>query len=73
MTRHCTQSGSLRQFSDYFQSGAGDRLSVGLTGSFSAGASGGSLTVSGVLVGGSGGDGKSTNNLDADKVEYFQQ
>ncbi|MBD2757505.1 hypothetical protein [Spirosoma validum] len=52
---------------------AGNRLSVGLVGQFSAGSSSGELTVSGTLVGGSGGEQKATNNIDADKIKYFQQ
>ncbi|MBD2754973.1 immunoglobulin domain-containing protein [Spirosoma validum] len=52
---------------------AGDRLSVGLVGRFSAGSSSGSLTVSCTMLGGSGGEERANNNLDADKIEYFQQ
>lgn len=52
---------------------AGDKLSVGLRGTFTPGSSSGGLTVSGTLVGGSGGELRTTNNIDADKLDYFQQ
>ena len=52
---------------------AGDVLSFGLTGNLSPGATSGSLTFTGVLGPGSGGEVLITNNSDADKIEYFQQ
>lgn len=52
---------------------ANGQLSVGLTGSFSPDSSSGELTVSGTLVGGSGGDQRLLNNTDADRLDYFQQ
>ncbi|MBD2755807.1 purple acid phosphatase family protein [Spirosoma validum] len=52
---------------------AGNRLSVGLLGSFRSGASTGGLSVSGTLLAGSGGEQKLNNNVDADKIDYFQQ
>ncbi|WP_191037043.1 DUF6923 family protein [Spirosoma validum] len=52
---------------------AGDRLSVGLTGVLTAGATSGSIAVSSVLVGVSGSESRVTNNADADKIDYFQQ
>lgn len=52
---------------------AGETLSIGLVGSLRAGATSGIVTVSGVLVGGSGGETKVTNNTDAEKIDYFQQ
>ncbi len=51
----------------------GDKLSFGLSGLLSPGATSGVLTVSAVVVGGSGGEGRITNNTDADKIDYFQQ
>lgn len=50
--------------------GAGDKLSVGLTGELSPGSTKGVVTISSVLLG-SLGETKLTNNADADKVEYF--
>lgn len=53
---------------------AGDRLSFGLNGSLSPGASTGVITVSStVLPTNSLREARLNNNIDADKVEYFQQ
>ena len=52
---------------------AGDILAFGLTGSLTPGATSGSLTFTGVLGPGSGGEGLITNNSDADKIDFFQQ
>lgn len=52
---------------------AGDVLSFGLAGVMTPGATQGSLTVSTIIVNGSGGDVRIDNNNDADKVDYFQQ
>ncbi|MBD2755725.1 Ig-like domain-containing protein [Spirosoma validum] len=49
---------------------AGGRLSVGLMGDLSPGGTTGGLTVSGTLSG--GGDQQLLNNVDADRLEYFQ-
>ncbi len=53
--------------------GGGGVLSFGLSGSLSPGATTGALSISTVLVGGSGGDSNTANNADADKIDYFQQ
>ena len=53
--------------------GAGGQLSFGLEGSLAPGATEGVLTISAVLVSGSEGETKLTNNTDADKMDYFQQ
>lgn len=53
--------------------GAGDKLSFGFTGQLSPGATTGVLTISSVIVGGSGGEVRVNNNVDADKIDYFQQ
>ncbi|MBD2753981.1 choice-of-anchor Q domain-containing protein [Spirosoma validum] len=50
----------------------GDKLSVGLTGTLTPGATVGMLTVSGVLVN-IPSEIRSSNNVDSDKIEYFQQ
>ena len=52
---------------------AGDVLAFGLTGNLSPGATSGSLTFTGVLGPGSGGEVLITNNSDADKIDFFQQ
>ncbi|MBD2752534.1 choice-of-anchor Q domain-containing protein [Spirosoma validum] len=52
---------------------ASDRLSVGLTGTLNPGATGGILAVSSTLLSEGVVETKLTNNVDADKVEYFQQ
>ncbi|GAB4021768.1 ExeM/NucH family extracellular endonuclease [Spirosoma koreense] len=52
---------------------AGGQLSFGLSGTLAANSTTGSLTVSPVILAGSGGDVDPTNNSDSDKVEYFQQ
>ena len=49
----------------------GNVLSVGLTGVLSAGATKGSLTITGVVKGGSGGEINGSNNSTANKVDYF--
>ncbi|MBD2757262.1 beta strand repeat-containing protein [Spirosoma validum] len=51
----------------------GDKLSFGLSGPLSSGGTGGLLTVSATVTGGSGGESRLNNNVDADKVDYFQQ
>lgn len=53
--------------------GGGGMLSFGLSGSLTPGATAGVLTISSVLVSGSGGDDNTANNADADKIDYFQQ
>ena len=50
----------------------GGPLSVGLSGLLSPGSTSGVLTVSAVVVGGSGGEVRLINNTDADKIDYFQ-
>ncbi|MBD2752969.1 beta strand repeat-containing protein [Spirosoma validum] len=50
-----------------------DKLSFGFTGTLTPGATSGVVTVSSVIIGGSGGEVKTNNNVDADRVEYFQQ
>lgn len=52
---------------------AEDMLSFGLTGILTPGATTGVLTVSAVILSNSGGDFRVRNNVDADKVEYFQK
>ena len=52
---------------------AGDVLAFGLTGNLKPGATSGSLTFTGVLGPGSGGEVLITNNSDADKIDFFQQ
>lgn len=52
--------------------GAGAQLSVGLEGVLSPGGSAGQLTVSGTVLVSGGSEQKLTNNIDADKLEYFQ-
>ena len=52
---------------------AGDKLSVGLQSKLNSSGTTGALTVSATVVGGSGGEIKVTNNIDADKIDYFQQ
>ncbi|MBD2755459.1 fibronectin type III domain-containing protein [Spirosoma validum] len=51
----------------------GDKLSLGLSGSLSPGATTGALTISATVLGSNSVDSKPTNNIDADKVDYFQQ
>lgn len=51
----------------------GDKLSFGLTGTLTPGATNGTITVSSMIVSGSGGETKEINNADADKINYFQQ
>lgn len=63
----------LYRLTSQFLLGGGGKLSVGLTGQLRGGTSG-VLTISGMLAGGSGGEvSSSSNNTDADKIEYFQQ
>ncbi|MBD2757191.1 choice-of-anchor A family protein [Spirosoma validum] len=52
---------------------AGDKLSFGFTGTLTPGATTGVLTMSSVILGGSGGENRVNNNVDADKIDYFQQ
>ena len=52
---------------------ASDQLSFGLSGTLTPGATSGTLTVSAVIVGGSGGEVRLINNNDADKIDYFQR
>lgn len=52
---------------------AENMLSFGLTGVLRPGATTGVLTVSAVILSNSGGDFRAKNNVDADKVEYFQK
>ncbi|MBD2757142.1 beta strand repeat-containing protein [Spirosoma validum] len=49
----------------------GNKLSVGLTGQLAAGSTTGMINCSATVVG--GGESRTTNNIDADKIEYFQQ
>ncbi|MBD2755901.1 beta strand repeat-containing protein [Spirosoma validum] len=51
--------------------GGGDRLSIGLTGQLRAGSTTGMVNCSATVLG--GGETRTNNNTDADKVEYFQQ
>ena len=53
--------------------GSGNILSIGLTGTLTPGATMGSLSISALIVGGSGGEVNMINNWDADKIDYFQQ
>ncbi|WP_191041179.1 Ig-like domain-containing protein [Spirosoma validum] len=50
----------------------GDRLSFGFTGTLAPGATTGVVTVSSVITG-IAGEVKANNNIDADKIDYFQQ
>ncbi|MBD2753248.1 hypothetical protein [Spirosoma validum] len=52
---------------------AGDKLSFGLNGSLSPGASSGVITISSTVLPTSVVEARLNNNIDADKVEYFQQ
>ncbi|MBD2754866.1 sialate O-acetylesterase [Spirosoma validum] len=49
----------------------GDKLSFGLTGNINPGSTSGALTLSSVIVGGSGGEVRVDNNADADKINSF--
>ncbi|MBD2753907.1 putative Ig domain-containing protein [Spirosoma validum] len=51
----------------------GDKLSFGFSGTLTSGATTGVLTLSPVIMGGSGGEVRVNNNVDADKIDYFQQ
>ncbi len=53
--------------------GAGGQLSFGLTGTLTPGFTTGTVTISAVVVSGSGGEVKVNNNTDADRIEYFQR
>ncbi|MBD2753909.1 hypothetical protein [Spirosoma validum] len=52
---------------------ANEVLSIGFTGQLSPGATTGILTVSATLVGNSGGEVNIINNIDAEKIDYFQR
>lgn len=52
---------------------AGSQLSIGLEGTVTPGSTAGVLTISAVIVANSGGEVRVTNNMDADKINYFQQ
>lgn len=52
---------------------AGDKLSFGITGWLSPGATRGVMTVGAVILGSSVSEANATNNIDADKLEYFPQ
>lgn len=49
------------------------KLSFGLSGQLTPGSTSGMLSMSSMVVGGSGSEQRMDNNADADKVEYFQQ
>ncbi|UFH56460.1 hypothetical protein [Spirosoma sp. KNUC1025] len=51
----------------------GNVLSFGLNGTLTPGATSGTLTLTTVIDGGSGGEMKINNNTDADKIDFFQQ
>ncbi|GAB4016855.1 hypothetical protein [Spirosoma koreense] len=51
---------------------AGGQLTFGLDGTLTPGATSGTLTISTVIIGGSGGESRSDNNADADKIDFFQ-
>ena len=53
--------------------GAKNKLSFGFTGTLTPGATTGTLTMTSAIVGGSGGEVRTNNNVDADKIDYFQQ
>ena len=53
--------------------GAGDKLSLGLTGVLSPGATTGMLSISAILLTTGMDEARTSNNADADKIEYFQQ
>ncbi len=52
---------------------AGELLSIGLIGQLIPGATAGVLTVSATLVGNSGGEVNIINNIDSDRIDYFQR
>ncbi|MBD2752971.1 beta strand repeat-containing protein [Spirosoma validum] len=52
---------------------AGDKLSFGFTGTLTTGATTGVVTLSAVILGTSGSEVRVNNNVDADKIDYFQQ
>ena len=49
------------------------KLSFGFTGTLTPGATSGTLTLTSAIEAGSGGEIRSNNNADADKIDYFQQ
>ncbi|GAB4044979.1 DUF6923 family protein [Spirosoma jeollabukense] len=51
----------------------GGRQSIGLTGVLTPGNTQGTLTISTTIVGGSGGEVRIDNNMDADKIDYFKK
>ncbi|WP_420149044.1 choice-of-anchor Q domain-containing protein [Spirosoma sp.] len=51
----------------------GEQLSVGLSGQMNAGSTSGVLSISGIVLVGSDQEVLLTNNVDADKIDYFQQ
>ncbi|MBD2753883.1 M14 family metallopeptidase [Spirosoma validum] len=51
---------------------AGQYLSFGLEGLLAPKGTAGGLSISSVVIGGSGGETKVVNNIDADKLDYFQ-
>ena len=51
---------------------ASGQLSFGLTGTLTPGPTSGTVTTSAVIIGGSGGETKVSNNSDADKMDYFK-
>ncbi|MBD2755594.1 beta strand repeat-containing protein [Spirosoma validum] len=53
--------------------GAGDKLSVGLTGVLRPGATTGVINLSVIVLPSGMTEARTTNNADADKIEYFQQ
>lgn len=52
---------------------AGDKLSFGLLGTLSPGATSGALAISSILIPSGITETRQTNNADADKIDYFQQ
>lgn len=56
-----------------YKMAADEVLSFGFNGVLTPGATSGTLTISTVIVGGSGGEVKLNNNVDADKIDYFQK
>ena len=53
--------------------GAKTKLSFGFTGTLTPGATSGTLTLTSTIEGGSGGEVRTNNNSDADKIDFFQQ
>ncbi|UFH56133.1 CshA/CshB family fibrillar adhesin-related protein [Spirosoma sp. KNUC1025] len=52
---------------------AGGVLSFGMSGVLTPGATSGTLTMTATISEGSGGEAKISNNIDADKIDFFQQ